>query len=60
MVAIKRIKKGEKITESNAWVKRPGVKGILAKDYEKTLGRVAKIDIGIDEHICDEMLENKE
>ncbi|WP_104713581.1 N-acetylneuraminate synthase family protein [Helicobacter cetorum] len=58
MVAIKDIKKGEKISTGNAWVKRPGVKGILAKDYEKTLGRVAKIDISIDEHICDDMLES--
>lgn len=57
MVAITEIKKGEVLSTQNTWVKRPGVVGIPAKDYEKTLGRMAKLDIAKDAHITLDMLE---
>ncbi|MFC3847141.1 N-acetylneuraminate synthase family protein [Helicobacter baculiformis] len=57
MVATAEIKKGEVLSDRNTWVKRPGVVGIPAKDYEKTLGKVAKLDIAKDTHITLDMLE---
>lgn len=51
VVAIKPIRKGEKFTEVNIWVKRPGTGEIKAEDYEKLLGRIAAIDIPADTHI---------
>lgn len=45
VVSIKNIKKGEKFTKENIWVKRPGTGQILAKDYEKILNREAKNNI---------------
>lgn len=45
VVTIKPIKKGEKLTKDNIWVKRPGTGQIKAEDYEKVLGKTAKKDI---------------
>lgn len=45
VVSIKNIKKGEKLTKENIWVKRPGTGEIKAKDYKKILGKAAKSDI---------------
>ncbi|WP_104625641.1 N-acetylneuraminate synthase family protein [Helicobacter felis] len=56
MVAIADIAPGQAISKENSWVKRPGTQGILAKDYEKTLGRVAKVFIPKDSHISADML----
>jgi sialic acid synthase SpsE len=45
VVSIKSIKKGEIFTKENIWVKRPGKGGILAKNYEDILGKIALQDI---------------
>jgi len=57
VVAIRRIKKGELFSKDNIWVKRPGTGQILAKDYEKVLGRKASCDILCDSHITWDMVE---
>lgn len=52
VVAIKAIKKGEKFTKENIWVKRPGIGEIKAEHYSELLGRSASVDIAEDSHIC--------
>ena len=42
VVTIDEIRKGEKFSEENIWVKRPGTGNFLAKDYENILGKTAK------------------
>ncbi|MBN1941095.1 MAG: N-acetylneuraminate synthase [Candidatus Diapherotrites archaeon] len=44
VVAVKEIRKGEKIDEDSVWVKRPGI-GIPAKELEKVIGKIAVRDI---------------
>ena len=51
VVAIKKINKGEKFTNKNIWVKRPGTGEILAEFYTDVLGKIANRDIKVDEHI---------
>lgn len=51
VVAIKNIEKGEKFSEENLWVKRPGTGEILAENYEKCLGQNAKRNIKSGEHL---------
>ena len=51
VVAIKPIRKGEKLARENIWVKRPGTGEIKAEHYEEILGRVATKDIDVDEHL---------
>lgn len=51
VVSIKKIKKGELLTEENVWVKRPGTGEIQAANFNSILGKKAKIDIEIDTHI---------
>lgn len=51
VVSTKPIKKGEKFTKENIWVKRPGTGEILAEEYEKLLGKIAKRDIERDIHL---------
>ncbi|WGK60368.1 N-acetylneuraminate synthase family protein [Halopseudomonas sp. SMJS2] len=51
VVSIKKIKKGEKLSETNIWVKRPGTGEILAEHYEGLIGKVATKDIEADEHL---------
>jgi len=51
VVTIKSIKKGEKLTKENIWVKRPGTGEIKADSYNDILGKLAKKDIGLDEHL---------
>lgn len=48
VVAIKEIKKGEKLTEENIGIKRPG-SGIEPKYYEQLLGKTANKDMSEDE-----------
>ncbi|GHE53521.1 N-acetylneuraminate synthase family protein [Roseivirga thermotolerans] len=45
VVTIKDVRKGEKFTKDNLWVKRPGTGEILAEDYEDILGKEATEDI---------------
>jgi N-acetylneuraminate synthase len=48
VVTIKNIDKGERFTEDNLWVKRPGTGEFLAKDYKRLLGKIAATDISSD------------
>ncbi|MCR6571504.1 N-acetylneuraminate synthase family protein [Campylobacter insulaenigrae] len=48
VVSIKEIKKGETLTMENIWVKRPGLGGIPASEFENILGKVALRDIAND------------
>lgn len=48
VVAIQNIKCGECFSKENIWVKRPGTGKILAKDFEKLLGKKASCDIAED------------
>ncbi|MDC0085378.1 N-acetylneuraminate synthase family protein [Oceanospirillaceae bacterium] len=51
VVTIKPIKRGERLTKENIWVKRPGTGEISASQYKKILGRVSIKDILLDEHL---------
>lgn len=51
VVSIQAIKKGDKFSKENIWVKRPGIGEILAEDYNVLLGKVATKDIDNDEHL---------
>lgn len=57
VVTIKDIKKGEKFTNENIWVKRPGKFGILAEHYDEIIGKEAVIDIKPDTHILWNMVK---
>ena len=48
---IAKVNKGEKLTESNIWVKRPGTGKILAEDYNNVLGKTALRTIDEGEHL---------
>jgi N-acetylneuraminate synthase len=58
VVTIKPIKKGEVLTKENIWVKRPGTGEILADDYNKLLGKKINKDIGNDEHLSWEDIDD--
>lgn len=51
VVSIKPIKKDEFFTMDNIWVKRPGIGEIKAEDFNNILGKKAKHDIQIDQHL---------
>ena len=51
VLAIKDIKKGEKFTKENIWVKRPGTGQIKAEEYNSLLGKKALNNIDNDSHI---------
>lgn len=51
VVAISPIKKGDRFSKENLWVKRPGVGPIAAEHYESLLGKEAARDIEADEHL---------
>lgn len=51
VVTIKAIKKGEKLTKENIWVKRPGTGSIKAEFYSELIGKTVNRDINNDEHI---------
>lgn len=51
VVTIKHIRKGEKFTKENLWVKRPGTGEILADSYASILGKTAANDIDNDTHL---------
>lgn len=51
VVTIEDIAEGEKFTEKNIWVKRPGSGEIKAVDYENILGKVAIKNISANTHL---------
>jgi len=51
VVSIKKIKKGEKFTKENLWVKRPGTGDILAEHFNSIIGKFALKDIPNDHHL---------
>lgn len=57
-VSIAPIKKGERFSKENLWVKRPGTGEIKAEDYEKLLGKEATVDIPEDAQIKWSMVGN--
>ena len=56
VVSIKPIKKGEKFTKTNIWVKRPGTGDYLAEQFDKILGKEAACDIADDTQLTKEMI----
>ncbi len=57
VVTIAPIKKGEKFTKENLWVKRPGTGKVPAEEYEVLLGRKAAQDIACDIQITWDMVQ---
>lgn len=57
IVTIKPIRKGERFTKENIWVKRPGNIGILAEHYNEIIGKEATADIENDTHILWNMVK---
>ena len=51
VVSIQDIKKGEKFTKENIWVKRPGTGEIKAEDYNRILEKESVVNIQYDTHI---------
>lgn len=45
VVAYEDIKKGEKLSEKNLWVRRPGTGDFLVDEYESLIGKTAVTDI---------------
>ena len=57
VVSVCDIKKGEKFTNENIWVKRPNNNGILAEHYKDIIGKKARCDIKKDTHLKWEMIK---
>ena len=57
VVSIKPIHSGDLFTEDNLWVKRPGIGGIAAEEYESILGKRAAVDIENDTQLTWDMIE---
>jgi sialic acid synthase SpsE len=57
VVTLHKIQTGERFTEDNLWVKRPGKNGIPAERYESILGRCATRDIEADTQLRPEDYE---
>ena len=51
VVLIKDIKKGDRFTKDNIWVKRPGTGEISAEKYSALLGKIAATNVGQDMHL---------
>ncbi len=51
VVSIKDINKGEKFSDENLWVKRPGTGEIMAEHYNNIIGKKAKVNIKRDKHL---------
>jgi sialic acid synthase SpsE len=56
VVSIQSIKKGDKFTKDNLWVKRPGTGELRAERYFDLLGKYAAIDIPANIHLSDAMV----
>ncbi|EWH06143.1 polyhydroxyalkanoate synthesis repressor PhaR [Pseudoalteromonas lipolytica SCSIO 04301] len=57
VVTIAPIKKGERLTEKNLWVRRPGTGDFLASDYAGLLGKIVNKDINADIQLKKEYIE---
>ena len=58
VVSIVDIKKGDKFSRENIWVKRPGTGPFYAEDFEKILGKTATRHVKNDKHITrDDILD---
>lgn len=57
VVTIKNIKKGEKFTKENLWVKRPGTGEIAAEDFNKIIGKNSSQNLECDQHLKWEHVE---
>lgn len=57
VVTIKKIKKGDKLTKDNIWVKRPGTGPLFAKDFNNIINKIANKDIDTDVHLKPEDFE---
>lgn len=58
VVTIAPIRKGEKFTSQNVWVKRPGVGRISAEAFERVLSKTATCDLPADIHVEPDHIEN--
>lgn len=58
VVTTKEIKEGEVFTEDNIWVKRPGTGEIHAEYYNDLMGKTCTRNIGEDEHVNVNDVEN--
>lgn len=56
VVTIAPVKKGERFTRDNLWVKRPGTGEILAEEYNSLLGKHATKDIDKDVQLTHDMI----
>ena len=56
VVTIAPVKKGERFTKDNLWVKRPGTGSILAEEYDSILGKTAATDIDTDVQLTYDMI----
>ena len=59
VVSIKTIKKGDKFSLDNIWVKRPGNGELLSDKFDKILGTIAQKDIIINSQITLKDLDQK-
>lgn len=57
VVSIKKIKKGEKLSKDNIWVKRPGIGEIKAEKYNDLIGKIVNVDIDEGVHLSWNMIE---
>lgn len=60
VVSIMPINKGDKFSEKNIWVKRPGTGDILAAEYPEIIGKTATCNIPADTHITYDMVEKND
>ena len=60
VVSTKKIKKGEKLSLKNIWVKRPGTGDFLAKDLKKLIGKTVKVEIKYNKQIKKNYIKWKE
>ena len=56
VVSTNQIYKGEKFTQENVWVKRPGTGDISAENLNDVIGKCAQVDIAPDTQISWEMI----
>ena len=59
VVTIKVVRKGEKFSRKNIWVKRPGSGGVLAEKFNDLLNKKSLRDIPTDTHLSKSDIEGK-